>query len=118
MLNKFLIFSIAYPPFPTHSSISNEIVALLLWIIETPIVIIANVFITAFTDLGQAMGSSADEIAAFPGQIFSQTVNSFKAYGIFAPIIAAAIWGIAILILVFFVFKIVQVSGDEITNEV
>jgi hypothetical protein len=117
MLNKFLIFSIAYPPFPTHSSISNEIVALLLWIIETPIVIIANVFITAFTDLGQAMGSSADEIAAFPGQIFSQTVNSFKAYGIFAPIIAAAIWGVAILILVFFVFKIIQVSGDEITNE-
>lgn len=46
-----------------------------------------------------------------------QTVSAFKAYGIFAPVIAAFIWGISIIILVFMVLKAVQIGGDELTNE-
>ena len=109
--------TLSYPPFPTDSSISAEIIALVLWMIEIPFIAVANVIIVAMSYIGSAMGSSAASIISFPGQIFAQTENSFKAYGIFAMPISAAIWGVSILILVFFIFKIIQVSGDEITNE-
>lgn len=112
-----IIFLLSYPEFPANNNIANEIIALILWIIEIPMVALANVIITVFQYIGQSMGSSAGEILAFPGQIFQQTVNSFHQYGIFAPIIASIIWGIAIIILIFFGFKALQIAGDEATNE-
>ena len=117
IITKLIFLSIAYPNFPTGQSIQQELINIILWIIEIPVIAIANVFITIFSYIGNSAGSSAGEIIAFPGQIFQQTENSFRPYGIFAMPISAAIWGISIIILIFFIFKALQIGGDEMTNE-
>ena len=108
---------IAYPGFPADTNIASEIIAILIWIIEIPTIALANVVIATMGDVGNAAGNSAAQIIAFPGAMFSQTENSFRAYGIFAMPISAAIWGVSILILIFFIFKALQIGGDEMTNE-
>ena len=110
---------LSYPSFPTYSGgIGSYILSILLWFVEVPLIGIANVFIGFFNGLSSGAGSSADSILAFPGQIFHATVQAFSALGIFAPIAAALVWGIALVILIFFAFKAIQVALAETTEDV
>lgn len=115
---------VSYPPFPTYSggvsasAIGSYILHLMLWFVEVPLIGIANVFIGFFDGVSSGAGSSASSIIAFPGQIFQSTVQAFSALGIFAPIAAAAIWGAALVILVFFIFKAIQLAMAETTEDV
>ena len=108
---------IKYPPFPQNGNIARELVHILIWIFEIPIIAMAKGIIGISGNITNGLSSSAITIFSFPGQIFQQTVSAFKAYGVLAPIIAAVIWGISIIILVFMIFKAVQIGGDELTNE-
>ena len=108
---------ITYPPFPQNGNIATELVQILIWIFEIPVIAMANGIIGISGNITNGLSSSAITIFSFPGQIFQQTVSAFKAYGVLAPIIASVIWGISIIILVFMVLKAVQIGGDELTNE-
>ena len=104
----------SYPPFPsTGGAITNFAIALLEWIIEVPLVALAN-FITG---IGGAVTtgseSSATKITGFIGQTWANSVLAFEPYGIIAPLLAALIWGAAIVVLVFFIFKAVQLGIRE-----
>jgi hypothetical protein len=109
---------IAYPPFPQYNgNLAQTIIQIILWIVEIPLIAIANAIIAIAGGAGSSAAQSLGIILEFPGQIFAQTEASFSAYGIFAPIIASIIWGAALIILVFLVLKAFQIAGDEITNE-
>ena len=108
---------IRYPPFPKDTNIAKELVNIIIWIFKIPVIAMANGIIGISGNITNGLSASAITIFSFPGQIFQQTVSAFKAYGIFAPVIAAFIWGISIIILVFMVLKAVQIGGDELTNE-
>ena len=110
---------ITYPPFPSYNgNIAQTIIQLFLWFLEVPLIAITNAGIGIIGGAGSSASQSLGAILLFPGEIFKQTEASFSAYGIFAPIIASAIWGISIIILVFLVLKAVQIAGSELTNEV
>lgn len=107
----------SYPPFPSYNgNIAQTILSLVIWVVEIPLIAIGNVIVDIFESAGNSLGSTFGTILAFPGQIFLQTEASFKPYGIFAPIIAIAIWGGAIVIFVFLLLKAFQIGDDEITE--
>ena len=108
-----------YPQFPQwNGSISNLLLQIILWIVEIPLIAIGNVIIGVSGSVGNSIGSGASTVISFPATIFKQSEASFRAYGVFAPIIVSVIWGASIIILIFFIFKAVQIAGDEMTNEV
>lgn len=115
---------LSYPGFPTYSggvsasAIGSYILQIMLWFVEIPLIGIANVFIGFFGGLSSGAGSSASSILGFPGQIFQSTIKAFSALGIFAPIVAAIVWGAALVILVFFIFKAIQLAMEETTEDV
>lgn len=100
------------------SNIATFILEVLLWFVEIPLIGIANVLIDIFGGLGTGAGSTASDIFGFLGKIFVQTESSFSSLGIFAPIAAAGVWGVAVLILVFFIFKAIQLAMAETTEDV
>ena len=109
----------SYPSFPQwNGSISNLLLQIILWIVEIPLIAIGNVIIGVSGSVGNSIGSGASTVISFPATIFKQSEASFRAYGVFAPIIVSVIWGASIIILIFFIFKAVQIAGDEMTNEV
>jgi hypothetical protein len=115
---------LSYPSFPTYSgsatasAIGSYILQIVLWFVEVPLIGIANVFIAFFDGLSSGAGSSVNSIIGFPGQIFQSTIQAFSALGIFAPIAAALVWGVALVILIFFIFKAIQLALAESTEDV
>jgi len=106
-----------YPPFPTYTDPVTFIVGLIEWILEVPLVAIAN-FLTgiagAVTTAGQV---DTYQIIGFIGQTWNNSLQSFNAFGVLAPIIASIIWGAGIVIIIFFVFKAIQLMVRETEEE-
>jgi len=108
---------IAYPPFPSYNgNVAQMIIQLLLWTVEIPLIAIANAIIAIAGGASTSASQSISAVLLFPGQIFTETENSFAGYGVFAPLIASLIWGISLITLVFLVIKAFQVGADELTN--
>lgn len=105
----------SYPPFPSFAGgIGGFIIGLLQWAVEIPLIALANMF-TGITGAATAAGEQdTTSVIGFIGQTWQNSINSFKAFGVLAPIIASAIWGIALLVLVFFIFKIIQLGEHEV----
>ncbi len=109
---------INYPPFPTYKGdLATTIIQIILWIIEIPLIAIGNMIIAIAGGASTGAEQSITTVLEFPAQVFDSTVSSFSAYGVFAPVIASLIWGVSLIILVFLIFKAIQIAGDEITNE-
>lgn len=106
-----------YPPFPTYTNVTSFIIAMLEWIIELPLVALANFLRGIAGSATSGSESSITSITGFIGSVWKQSIASFQAFGVLAPILAAAIWGIAIVILIFFVFKAIQVSAHEMEGD-
>lgn len=105
----------SYPPFPTsNGGITGFVIAFLEWIIEIPLVAFANFFIGISGSATTAGESDTSSIVGFIGQTWQNSINSFQSFGVLAPVIASLIWGVALLILVFFLFKIVQLGEHEV----
>ena len=109
----------SYPPFPSlsGSNFSSFFFGLLEWIIEVPIIGIMNLFLGLIGSFSTGIDNSSQNIGSFIGNIFNQSVASFSQFGIFAPILASMIWGLSILILIFFIFKSLQLSVREVEEE-
>ena len=108
----------SYPPFPSFSGgITGFVIAFLEWIIEIPLVAFANFFIGISGSATTAGESDTSSIIGFIGQTWQNSINSFNSFGVLAPIIASLIWGLALLILVFFIIKILQLGGRELEDE-
>ena len=104
----------SYPPFPNFGNgIASFLISLLEWLLEVPLIAFAN-FLTGIAGaITNSSESSAGTIIGFIGQTWANSVASFKQFGILAPILASAIWGVSILILIFFIFKAVQLGVRE-----
>ena len=61
---------------------------------------------------------SAIDVLGSLGKIFNQNVAAFKSLGIFAMPAAATLWGVSLVIIVFFVFKAIQVALSQTTQDV
>lgn len=113
-----------YPPFPTYSGsitasgIGSYILSIVLWFLEIPLIGIVNILVALFSGIANGASTSMSSIAGFPGKIFTQTESAFSPLGIFAPIAAAIVWGIALVILIFFIFKAIQLAMAETTEDV
>ena len=105
----------SYPPFPSFAGgIGGFIIGLLEWVIEIPLIAIANAFIGVSQSATAAGETDTSSIIGFIGQTWQNSIDSFKQFGVLAPILAALIWGVALLILVFFIFKIIQLGEHEV----
>jgi hypothetical protein len=110
---------ISYPQFPTYTgSIPSFLLQIILWILEIPLIAIGNMIIGVSGSATNSLGTGVSTVISFPATIFRQSEASFRAYGVFAPIIVSLIWGVSIIILIFFIFKAVQIAGTEMTNDV
>lgn len=110
----------SYPPFPALPSsitgVGNFLLQLGIWFFSIPIITVANILISIGSGLGTSTGNTASTIVDYLGVAFAQSENSLAMFGAFAPIIASLIWGVSIIIIIFMVFKAVQVGLNEITN--
>jgi hypothetical protein len=102
-----------YPPYPTSTSALGFIEGLIEWIIGVPMVAIANFIEGIAGSVTSAGQTDATDVIGFIGTTWNGSVASFSAFGIFAPIAAAFIWGVGILVLIFFIFKAVQLATRE-----
>ena len=104
----------AYPPFPsTSSGIVAFLTGLVEWVIEVPLIALAS-FILSITGAASTAGAnSTGAVLGFIGATWDNSIQAFSAFGVLAPIMAALIWGIAFLILIFFVFKAIQLGIRE-----
>jgi transaldolase len=107
-----------YPKFPTTTNPVDFIIELIEWIIGVPLIAIANFIRGIAAGITKGSSSSAKLISGFIGRVFSQSVDGFSyAFGPFGIVIASLIWGIAILILVFFIFKAIQLALHETEDD-
>ena len=104
----------SYPQFPSYSnSLTTYIISILEWIFEIPLIAGANFFGGISNSITNSAETSSSSIIGFIGTTWDNSVNSFKSLGIFAPIVASIIWGASILILIFFIFKALQLGIRE-----
>ena len=116
LIISYLTYS--YPPFPnTNNGITNWIIGLFEWIFEVPLVAIANLIAGIGTGFTTGAQTSADNVAGFVGTTFNNSLSAFQDFGVLAPIIASAIWGGAIIILLFFIFKAIQLGTREMEED-
>jgi len=103
-----------YPKFPTLGSHpATFLLQLFKWILEVPLVAIANFLRGIAGAATSGSESSVSQVAGFIGTTWANSLSSFKSLGALAPIFASLIWGAGILILIFFVFKAVQLAMRE-----
>ena len=104
----------SYPPFPIlSSSPTTFLLQLFEWIFEVPLVGIANFFEGVIGSTTSGSETSIAQVTGFIGTTWANSLSSFKPLGVLAPIVASLIWGAGILILIFFVFKAVQLGMRE-----
>ena len=104
----------SYPPFPTFgNSIANFFFSLIEWIIEVPLIAILNIVIGITGSFSSGLNNSGYSIGSFMGSIFQNSVQSFSPFGVLAPLMASAVWGLSLVILIFFVFKMIQLGIRE-----
>lgn len=107
-----------YPPYPTWSGgVGNFVIAMLEWIIELPLVALANFLYGIAGSATTGSETSITSITGFIGSVWQQSIASFTEFGVLAPILAALIWGAAIVILIFFIFKAFQVGAHEMEGD-
>jgi hypothetical protein len=102
-----------YPPFPSSTNITTFLVQLIEWIIEIPIIAVANFFTGIAGSMTSAGESDTSSVLGFIGKAWDGSLQAFSGLGIFAPIVASLVFGIGILILIFFVFKAIQLAMRE-----
>ena len=118
MLSLIAYLTFNYPNFPTtNNGITSWIIGLFEWIFEVPLVAIANLIAGIGTGFTTGAQTSADNVAGFVGTTFNNSLTAFQGFGVLAPIIASAIWGGAIIILIFFIFKAIQLGTREMEED-
>ena len=103
----------AYPSFPSYTSVIQFVEALLEWMLLVPLTAIANFIIAIASGLQQGGQSSAVSISAFIGETWNNSIQSFSSLGVFAIVVASLMWGLALMILTFFIFKTLQLAIRE-----
>lgn len=105
----------SYPAFPTYygGSLGTFILQLLTWIISVPLIAAANFFISIIGSASAAGENSTSSVIGFIGATWNNSIQSFSSLGVFAPVIASLIWGLSVLILIFFIFKALQLGVRE-----
>ena len=104
----------SFPPFPSFSSgIASFFIGLIEWVIEVPFVALANFIIGVSDSATTAGANSTGAVIGFIGSTWNNSIQAFSAFGVLAPILAALVWGAGIVILIFFVFKGIQLAVRE-----
>ena len=107
-----------YPPFPTTGQgLSAFLISLVEWVIEVPLIAIANIITGIGGSATTAGETSTTSVIGFIGQTWNQSIASFAQFGVLAPLIASLIWGLSIIVLIFFAFKAIQLATREIEEE-
>jgi hypothetical protein len=105
----------SYPSFPTYygGNLGTFLLQLLTWIISVPLIAAANFFISIIGSATTAGQNSTSSVIGFIGATWNNSLQAFSSLGIFAPVIASLIWGFSVLILIFFIFKAIQLGAHE-----
>ena len=105
----FLAFS--YPAFPTYNgNVASYLIGIVVWILSIPLVAIGNFVAGLAGGVTSGASSSASSVLGFVGTEFVDSEHDFSFAGPFAIVVASAVWGVAILILIFFIFKGIQLA--------
>ena len=106
--------TLSYPAFPSfNNSITKYIIAVIEWILEIPLIAIGKFVEGISGSITTSASTSSSSIIGFIGTTWDNSVSSFKALGIFAPVVASIIWGGSIVILIFFIAKAGQLAIRE-----
>jgi len=109
---------ISYPPFPSYNgNIGNYLLQLIFWFLSIPAIAIGNFIIGIAGGVTQGASSSAGSVTGFIGQVFKDSISGFSSFGPFAIVVASLVWGIAILVLIFFIFKAIQLAAHETEDD-
>ena len=112
----FLAFS--YPAFPSYNgNVGTYLMDLIFWVVSIPLVAIGNFIAGIGAGVTSGASSSASSVLGFIGTEFVDSESSFSFAGPFAIVIASAVWGVAIIILIFFIFKGIQLALGMTTED-
>lgn len=112
----FLAFS--YPSFPSYNgNVGTYLMDLIFWVLSIPLVAIGNFIAGIGAGVTSGASSSASSVLGFVGVEFVDSEHAFSFAGPFAIVIASAVWGVAIIILIFFIFKAIQLAMDMTTED-
>ena len=104
------------PTLGSGESITTFILQFLLWVIEIPVYGLVIVLETIFLAISNAVGSSIWGLFSILTGSFTETVQALSGFGIFASIIAAFIWGLALIIILWFAnlaFHMFETDAEE-----
>ncbi len=108
----FLTFS--YPSFPSYNgNIGTYLLELIFWVISIPFIALGNFITGIMGGVTSGASSSASSVLGFIGTEFTNSEHDFAFAGPFAIILASLVWGIALLIIIFFIFKAIQLALHE-----
>ncbi len=112
----FLAFS--YPSFPSYNgNVGTYLMDLIFWVLSIPLVAIGNFIAGIGAGVTSGASSSASSVLGFVGVEFVDSEHAFSFAGPFAIVIASAVWGVAIIILIFFIFKGIQLALGMTTED-
>ena len=112
----FLAFS--YPAFPTYNgNVASYLIGIVVWMLSIPLVAIGNFVAGLAGGVTLGASSSASSVLGFVGIEFVDSEHDFSFAGPFAIVVASAVWGVAILILIFFIFKGIQLALGMTTED-
>lgn len=112
----FLAFS--YPAFPSYNgNVGSYLMSLLFWFLSIPAIAVGNFIAGLAGGVTSGASSSATSVLGFVGVEFVDSEHAFSFAGPFAIVIASAVWGVALLILIFFIFKAIQLALGMTTED-
>ena len=112
----FLAFS--YPSFPSYNgNVGTYLMDLIFWFLSIPLVSIGNFVAGLAGGVTSGASSSASSVLGFIGIEFVDSEHAFSFAGPFAIVIASAVWGVAIIILIFFIMKGIQLALGMTTED-
>jgi hypothetical protein len=117
-----VVLALSYPSFPKYSSygssnVGGYILALIFWFLSIPLVALGKFVEGLAGGVTSGASSSASSVLGFIGTEFVDSESSFSFAGPFAIVIASAVWGVAIIILIFFIFKGIQLALGMTTED-
>ena len=113
---------LSFPSFPSWDGNVNDlpvfVILVIIWVLEVPLIAVYDILVNIALSIISGADNTFTQMFGFMGTIFQDTQTQFAMLGIFAPVAAAAVWGAAALIFVYFFMWIVGMFIDQSEKDV
>ena len=112
------VFSISFPNLPTYSgSISSFVENFLIYLGEIILYPFEYVIYAIGSGIGQGLGNLFSSLFGMASTTYTSSVKSFGFAGPLAPILVSIVWGISLVIIIFFILMAIHLIWGGIQDD-